>query len=118
MWSTATSPWSGDEVADDRDGWGRFLRYVEVGGADAGRQLLEQVLVTAWAPTSAARPSRLSDYAEAATQARDRGRGAWSSCGPEGPFRGRSSDAHVEHPGAFRASMSSSKAVYNRRRNE
>ncbi len=69
-----------DDVSD-RDEFGRLLRYVLVGAADAGRQLVEEGLAVArrYPPDVA----RAEEYEAAEDSARDAGIGLWADdpCG-------------------------------------
>lgn len=70
-----------DSRADDRDRYGRLLRYVQTeDDTDAGATLITEGYAYAWAPASAPTPERMDDYEEATTTARDAGAGAWAAC--------------------------------------
>jgi endonuclease YncB( thermonuclease family) len=62
----------------DRDVYGRLLRYVEVGGRDAGEQML--ALGAARPTSSRPRLAREDRYAAAAAHARARRAGLWGAC--------------------------------------
>lgn len=76
----------GDQVAlvrdrsqDNRDSYGRLLRYVELKGRDLGRKQVRK----GWGSVFVFDEpfQRLSPYERAEDQARDRKRGGWAECG-------------------------------------
>ncbi|MCD6726982.1 MAG: thermonuclease family protein [Solirubrobacteraceae bacterium] len=68
-----------DPTQDRADRYGRLLAYVESGGRDLGRSLVEQ----GWARVRvyAGRFARLGDYRGQERRARGAGRGVWGRCG-------------------------------------
>ncbi|MGP5641561.1 thermonuclease family protein [Brachybacterium tyrofermentans] len=70
-----------DTAADDRDRYGRLLRYVELEtGVDAGYELISAGYAHAWAPASAPDPDRLDAYQDATDEAEDDNAGSWATC--------------------------------------
>ena len=67
-----------DPTQDDVDTYGRWLRYVEVGGRDIGRA---QIRSGAAAARDSSDPvARHAGYAQVEDQARERGAGMWTAC--------------------------------------
>jgi endonuclease YncB( thermonuclease family) len=69
-----------DPRSDDRDRFGRLLRYVELGDQDVAQLMLEQGFVNAWYPTSSAKPERFDHYQQLANTARQGKVGSWATC--------------------------------------
>lgn len=69
-----------DRAGDHEDRYGRRLAYVETEGRDVGQQLVDEGLVAAWAPRSAAPPTRLAAYRVAQLQAQQHREGSWAKC--------------------------------------
>lgn len=68
-----------DRTQDQVDGYGRLLRYVEVGGRDLGRA---QILAGRAAPYVFDQPTLRTDrYRAAAAKAEAAGTGVWGECG-------------------------------------
>lgn len=76
-----------DLAADQQDRYGRLLGYVAVDGNDAGLSLIDDGLVAAWWPRSAATPSRADTYRSAQDRAEAAEIGSWAACSTLG--RGR-----------------------------
>lgn len=75
----------GDEVAliadssqDDRDVYGRLLRYVEEAGTDYGREMIRKGWAKPYVYETAFK--RLPAYSKARRQAKRRDRGVWGKC--------------------------------------
>lgn len=69
-----------DPVADDTDRYGRLLRIVDVAGVDVGAQMIDEGLVEAWWPASAATPTRGLQYQATQAEAEADQRGSWGTC--------------------------------------
>ena len=69
-----------DARSDDRDRYGRLLRYVEVKGVDVGLTLIEQGHAREYHPRSANAETRADKYDAAEARARRSGAGLWSRC--------------------------------------
>ncbi len=67
-----------DPMADDRDQYGRLLRYVEVDQVDVGLQLVEQG--HAYLYRDADDLTRTDAYQDARTTAQDQQAGLWGAC--------------------------------------
>lgn len=67
-----------DPVADDRDHYGRLLRYVGIDGEDVGQVLVSQGY--ARARPSTPRVTRADGYVASAAAARRDRRGLWAAC--------------------------------------
>ena len=104
-----------DDPGSDRvDRYDRRLGYVADGyGADVGLAVIKAGVAEAWAPASAAVPSRMSVYLEAQQAAQRAGVGSWQACGGLGrsvsrePRRRRgvqleSGNLAVSHPASGR----------------
>lgn len=67
-----------DPTQADKDKYGRLLRYVEVGGRDAGATLIKEgyAEVMAWDPPV----SQAGTYEDLEAAARKAGRGQWGAC--------------------------------------
>ncbi len=71
-----------DATADDRDGYGRLLRYVRLSdGRDLGRTLIEEGYARAYRRFTY---SRKKEYLSHESQAREERRGLWAE-GKQGP---------------------------------
>ena len=73
-----------DQVGDVSDRFGRRLAYVELAGTDLGLSQVALGYAEAWAPASAAVPSRLLTYSKASTTARAAKVGNWAACPAQG----------------------------------
>lgn len=69
-----------DGKSEAKDRYGRRLAYVEGDWADLGRAMVAAGYAQAWAPASATRPARLTEYSAAQQDSRSAGRGAWAHC--------------------------------------
>lgn len=70
-----------DRGQDDRDVYGRLLRYVEIDGADVSNQLLAAGAArTKKAPDGARPPGRASTYASTSARAVHQHAGLWGAC--------------------------------------
>lgn len=67
-----------DPMADDRDQYGRLLRYVEVDQVDVGLRLVEQG--HAYLYRDADNLTRTAAYQDARATAQDRQAGLWGAC--------------------------------------
>ncbi|WP_082564186.1 thermonuclease family protein [Nocardioides sp. Root140] len=67
-----------DSTQDDVDTYGRWLRYVEVGGRDIGRAQIRSG--AAVARVSSDPVWRHAAYVQVEDQARERGAGMWTAC--------------------------------------
>lgn len=70
----------GDARSDRVDRFGRRLAYVEVDRADVGRRLVANGYAGAWAPASAAKPTRVTEYQRLERGARRQRLGSWATC--------------------------------------
>ncbi len=78
--------------AEERDKYGRLLRYVEIDGADIGASMIEEGF--AYSYKQYPHP-RLEEYNELEQEAREENRGLWGNCnGDAGEF----SDVSSSHP--------------------
>lgn len=69
------------DVGGDRtDRYDRQLAYLAAGGRDVGETLLQEGLVEAWHPSSAAVPSRDLRYRAVQAEAQLHRRGSWATC--------------------------------------
>lgn len=69
---------------EDRDVYGRLLRYVEIGGVDVSNQLLaEGAARLKEAPADAVLPDRSRAYALASNRAQRQRAGMWGACSEE-----------------------------------
>jgi endonuclease YncB( thermonuclease family) len=68
-----------DRSQENRDRYGRLLRYVEHAGRDVGRRQVRRGWAKAYVYETAF--DRLRSYRRAEKRARRRGRGVWSRCG-------------------------------------
>lgn len=75
-----------DPALPAADQWGRRLAYVEVGGVDVGRRLLERGGAVVYELRSQATPSRSVDYRAAERAAASARTGLWGAC-PAPPSR-------------------------------
>lgn len=74
-----STPWlATDPTQDDRDAYGRMLRYVDHDGVDVAQDLLEAGAARLYESDPAVRRAR--GYEAAAASARDDGRGLWGAC--------------------------------------
>jgi micrococcal nuclease len=70
-----------DSSQDDRDRYGRLLRYVVTkGGVDVGRRQLARGLAAVYVYDNVPF-ARVRAYRRVAAKARHDGRGVWSACG-------------------------------------
>ena len=76
-----------DPATDQHDRYGRFLGYVAVDGNDAGLSLIDDGLVAAWWPRSAATPARADTYRSAHDRAEAAEIGSWAACSTLGRSR-------------------------------
>ncbi|MDA0375989.1 MAG: thermonuclease family protein [bacterium] len=65
------------EPTDNRDKYGRLLRYIELSGEDIGLQMLKEGFAEnyPWFPHP-----RIEEYKEAEDEAKKEGRGLWGEC--------------------------------------
>ena len=70
----------GDPTQDDRDRYGRLLRYVEIGSRDVGQRELSRGLAAVYVFDSTPF-RRVGPYRRASRRAEARNRGAWGACG-------------------------------------
>ena len=79
--------------AEERDKYGRLLRYVEIDGVDIGASMIEEGF--AYSYKQYPHP-RLEEYNELEQEAREENRGLWGSC--NGSSNAAFSDVSSSHP--------------------
>lgn len=70
-----------DAASQDTDRYGRWLRYVEIGGEDVGLGLVRDGYAVPYHPSSSPEPTREAHYRHSAESARRAGIGLWGACG-------------------------------------